>query len=161
MTSQPVRGVKLTFVFDDDPARTFSVDVPEMRGKHRRRSHGHRRGQESFTGIRQGRDGRWVEREMVIDREHAPPFKWHRVVDEESGQCLKDQAVNLATGETVDLRHDRRPIWLPYSVTYERPGGSSSTYIIAPTSGTTVPSETIVHITSDQAEALAADLLGG
>lgn len=159
MDTDLARGVKLTFVFDDDPGRTFSVDVPEMRGKSRSRSNGHRRGQESFTGIRQGRDGRWVEREMVIDRDHFPPFKWHRVVDMESGRCVKDQAVNLATGEKVDLRHHPRPIWLPHSIVYEVPGSSSSTYSIAPPLGTRVPSETIIHITSEQAEALATDLL--
>ena len=160
MPDELVRGLRLTFVFDDDPARTFSVDVPEMRGKHPGRAAGRRRGQESFTGIRQGRDGRWVQRNMVIDRDHDPPFKWHRVVDEESGQCIKDEAINLATGETVDLQRGERPNWLPQTVTYERSDGSSNTYVIAPPLGTRVPSEAIIHITSEQAGALATDLLG-
>ena len=127
-----------------------------MRSKARGRVSGHRHGQEAFSGRRIGKDGRWVQRDMLIDRDHEPPFKWHRVIDEDTGVCLKDQAINLSTGDVVDLRVAPRPTWLPEVVTYEK-GAGKTTHIVAPTG--VVPRTAEMHLTAEQAAKLSADLL--
>src|SRR4051794_37636766 len=59
--------------------------------KHSRR---HRASREALIQTRVGRDGRKVHRVMENVRDHEPPFKWHRVVDAETGNVLKNELIN-------------------------------------------------------------------
>ena len=62
-----------------------AVEGPERRsGRHRPR-------QEQWGGVFPRADGRGhVYREMVVNRDHDPPYKWHRVTDERSGVVEKN-----------------------------------------------------------------------
>jgi hypothetical protein len=156
MADDGLGGVKVTFVVEGDPPREISVDVPYSKAKSLGLVDGHRTGQESWTGRRQGADGRWVQRDMLIDREHKPPFKWHRVVDEATGEMIKDEATNLETSERVDLRHEDRPQWLPAKVRYEGPGGNFSEYPVAPDGP--IERRSRVYLSAETAQKMGEDL---
>lgn len=57
-------------------------------------------GGEFARGDRKG----YVHREMVVDKDHDPPYKWHRVTDENSGLVEKHQLEDFRSGEVWDLR---------------------------------------------------------
>jgi hypothetical protein len=156
MTDDRDTKISLTIVIDGDPPREVTVDIPQMMVKKLGRVDGHRSGQEVWAGRRAGGDGRWVRRDMVIDRDAKPPFKWHRVVDEETGEVLKDEAINLETDEAVDLRNEDRPAWLPEIVRYESEFGFAE-YAIAPDE--MPPRSNRMHLTEEQAQALARELM--
>lgn len=64
---------------------------------------------------RRGHDGRLVHRIMDIAREHKPPFKWHRVIDAESEEVIKNELLDLNTKETYDFTSPNveAPAWFP------------------------------------------------
>jgi hypothetical protein len=89
----------------------------EAKAFHHNRPHSkkHPPFQEQIQHSRVGGDGRRVDRVMVNAREHDPPYKWHRVIDRESGTMIKNELIDHSTGERWDFRDPsvNPPGWFP------------------------------------------------
>ena len=93
---------------------SFNVRGFEARGP-KTRGGKHPYVRETKQQRRTGRDSRTVDRFMVIDREHDPPYKWHRVIDVDSGEVIKNVIENHATGESHHVSEPDAPVpeWFP------------------------------------------------
>lgn len=77
--------------------------------------HPHRRSLEGGRFVRG--DGRGhVNREIDINREHDPPYKWHRVTGDQTGEIEKNLLERFDTGESWDFLDPSMepPDWFPF-----------------------------------------------
>jgi hypothetical protein len=81
-----------------------------------RHSKKHRTSRDLVIQTRIGKDGRRVRRTMDNARDHNPPFKWHRVVDAETGEVIKNQLIDHAADKIYDFRDPsvEAPDWFPH-----------------------------------------------
>lgn len=81
-----------------------------------RHSRKHRTSRDLLVQTRVVGDGRRVKRTLDNAREHSPPFKWHRVVDAETGEVIKNQLIEHTTGHVYDFRDPsvQVPSWFPH-----------------------------------------------
>lgn len=81
-----------------------------------RHSKKHRTSRDLVVQTRVGKDGRRVRRTLDNAREHSPPFKWHRVVDAETGDVIKNQLIDHASRRIYDFRDPsvEVPEWFPH-----------------------------------------------
>jgi hypothetical protein len=83
-----------------------------------RHSAKHRARQEQWGGLFPRGDRRgYVYREMIVDRDHDPPYKWHRVTDERTGVVEKNLLERHGeSGQVWDFREPstQPPDWLSF-----------------------------------------------